>query len=90
MINELIEQAKQIEATTDANMGGALIQVSNKLTIDECATIFKERCGDNAKKAALRARLITRVRDEVDPKWFNVGHLRNDVLFILQAALRGR
>lgn len=90
MIDELIEQAKEIEATTDANMSGALIQATNSLTIDECERVFIERCGDSARKAARYAKKVTRTRNEVDPEWFNVRQLRNDVLAILEAVSRGR
>lgn len=88
MIDELIKQAKEIEQSSNANIQGSFIQVTNELTVDECEVIFKERCGDNTRKAKRYAKKITRVRDEIDPRWFNVGQLRNDVLAILETVLR--
>jgi len=86
MIDKLIEQAKYIEDRSDANIQGSLIQVTSNLKIDECETIFKEWCGDNAKKGKSYAKKIIRVRD--DPKHFSIRGLRDDVSAILRTALR--
>ncbi len=42
MLQELIEKAKQIAATTDANIGGAVNQVTKNLSLDEMEMIYRE------------------------------------------------
>lgn len=90
MIKDLIEQAEKIEDETDANIHGALFQVTNNLTVSECEEIFIEQYGDNERKADRYAKKITRVKSKADTKMFNVHGLRNDVSAILEAELRKR
>lgn len=86
-IGELIEKAREIERSdSDTKMGGALVQVTSTLTIEECEELFKEWCVGNTKKAATYAKKIVRVRQS--PERFGAGQLRNDVFSLLQAALR--
>lgn len=42
MLAELIEKAKNIAETTDANISGAVNQVCKPLTIDEIETVYSE------------------------------------------------
>ena len=54
MLQELISRAKQIEATTDANISGAVNQVTKSLTIDEMETIYRETFEGKKLDAKLR------------------------------------
>ena len=54
MLQELISRAKQIEATTDANISGAVNQVTKSLTIDEMETIYREAFEGKKLDAKLR------------------------------------
>ncbi len=84
MLNELTEKAKKIENTTDANFGGALVQVTNDLTLAECKDLFAEIAGGDPKKIKRWAKKISRVEDKVDPRWFSLAGLRNDAMTILE------
>ena len=54
MLQELISRAKQIEATTDANISGAVNQVTKSLTIDEMEMIYRETFEGKKLDAKLR------------------------------------
>jgi len=54
MLQELISKAKQIEATTDANISGAVNQVTKSLTIDEMEMIYRETFEGKKLDAKLR------------------------------------
>jgi hypothetical protein len=41
-IQQIIDQAREIESTTDAKFAGAVMQVTKRLSIDECESIFTE------------------------------------------------
>lgn len=54
MLADLINQAKQIEATTEANIGGAVNQVIKNLSIDEMAEIYQEVFTDKKLNSRLK------------------------------------
>lgn len=84
MLNELIERAKEIEQTTDANIQGAFVQVTNELTIDECEEALMERAGDDPRKIKRYTKKVGRVRVGKNPRLGDTVHsLRNDVFSIL-------
>lgn len=79
MLNELIDQAKKIEAAQAADgtkFAGAAVQVTKKLSVDECEEIFIEQ---NAEPRMMKN--IQRVRDGV--KGFSVYQLQNAVQQII-------
>lgn len=71
MLNELISKAKEIESGTNANFQGALIQVTQQLSIEAIESLAEEMNSSTLIKNAQRTR--------EGKEFFNINGLRNDV-----------
>lgn len=89
MIEQLIKRAKKIETETDANIGGALIQVTAELSLAQCKAFFAEWAGNDEKKIKRYSKKINRVQDE-NNSYFNIYGLRQDVSALLESARNPR
>jgi hypothetical protein len=89
MIKQLIEQAIQIEAETDANINGALVQVTDGLSFEECEQFLLEWSGSDQKKAKRYAKKLARVKDDANP-YHTIHGLRHDIYALIESSRNPR
>ncbi len=80
MLQELINKAQGIEATTDANISGAVIQVTKKLDFDDLTALYTE-VATTPKKLQAKMDEIEAARN--GSEWVTIHDLRDGAANII-------